>query len=379
MTPEARFAEMQSYLSYSQLQWPQIRANNTDRIAKRCSRCVISEKYTTLENGLCSACTAQQTRQQKIHTQANNEPGSEALEDVLLSHEGKGRGSHDALLLFSGGKDSTYLLHKLLQEYPKLRLLAVMVDNGFSSPIALQNVKRVFERLDVDHMVFKPRKSLFRKAFRHALKNLNPEGCYTTVDRMDGDLIFDIGRNLTARMDIPLMIAAMSPVQLEKVFGLNDFESPREQEVRRRTHSAGFKLEDLYTPEELNWWWDGTAWTEDRVPRVLYPFKAWPYDEAWISEEVVRLGLLESGGQNPLATNNETIPVMLALDMCVLGYSGFEPEFAQLIREGKADRDAWLNIWETIEFLSKQGKFLPECIDDTLSKLDLTRSELGMA
>jgi hypothetical protein len=77
------------------------------------------------------------------------------------------------------------------------------------------------------------------------------------------------------------------------------------------------------------------GWPVERVPRVLYPFVAWGYDEDRLRNEVVRLDLIPPGRDNPLATNNDTIPVMLAVDYCVLGYSGFEPEFAELVRAAK--------------------------------------------
>jgi len=217
------------------------------------------------------------------------------------------------------------------------------------------------------------------KTFRHALTHLKPGGCYETVDRMDGDLSFDIGRNLAALLQIPLMIAGLSPGQVERVLGLHSFESPRHQERTQRTHSAGFCLEGLYDAQQRKqYWWDGTSWPQDRIARVLYPFYAWSYDEDFIRGEVVRLGLIEPGQDNPLATNNDTIPVMLAVDTCRLGYSGFEPEFAELVRAGKADRAWWLSVFQAIEYLSQQGDFLSRSIAETLERLELTHAMVGL-
>jgi hypothetical protein len=258
-------------------------------------------------------------------------------------------------------------------------LLAVTVDNGFFSEVALANARRVLESIDdVDHMVFRPKVGLFRQTFRHAFTHLNQGGCYTTVDRLDGDLVFDICRNLAARLSIPLMIAGLSPGQVEGILGLDSFETQRCDERKRRTESAGFLLEDIYQASYLKYWWDGTAWVDERIPRVLFPFYAWRYDEDFIRREVVRLHLVEQGRDNPLVTNNHTIPVMLAVDMSVLGYSGFEPEFADLVRSGKADRTFWLNLFESIEYLTKHGCFLPKCIDDTLARLNLTRRDVHL-
>ena len=166
---------------------------------------------------------------------------------------------YDVLVLFSGGKDSAYLLHRLRTEFPSLRVLAVTVDNGFFSEVAMANCRRILDRIDgVDHLVFRPEKNIYVKAFRHAFTHHSKDGCYSTVDRMDGDLTFDIGRNLTASLQIPLLIAGLSPEQVERILRLNNFESPQAIEHAARIESAGFRLEEIFEPTELQrYWWNG--------------------------------------------------------------------------------------------------------------------------
>ncbi|MGN6543833.1 MAG: hypothetical protein ACTHK7_02205, partial [Aureliella sp.] len=174
-------------------------------------------------------------------------------------------------------------------------------------------------------------------------------------------------------------ISGLSPEQVERILGFSNFESPREMERKPRTESAGFQLRELYSKEELEkYWWNPSRWPENLQPRVVHPFHAWVYDEDFIPREVVRLGLVEPGQDNPLITNNDTIPVMLAMDSVHLGYSSFEPEFAQLVRQGRADRATWLAIFESIEYQAKRGQFLPSCVADTLRRLELTPEEIGM-
>lgn len=377
MELKERVEEIEGFIRYVMVEWPQVRAGVAGELAPRCTRCVLSDRATTLHNGVCAACRAADAAPAADRTR-DHEALARELDAVLKDHAGKGRGRYDAVVLFSGGKDSAYLLHRLIAEHPGLRLLAATIDNGFFSAIAMANVRRILERIDVDHVTVKPKASLYKHTFQHALTHLNAGGCYTTVDRMDGDLAFDTGRNLAASLDIPLMIAGLSPEQVGRVLGLQTFESPQEQECARRTESAGFVLDDLYRGEDRKAWWDGSAWPAERVPRVLYPFYAWPYDEQHIRSEVVRLGLIAEGADNPLATNNDTIPVMLAVDVNVMGYSGFEPEFADLVRTGRAAREFWLPLFESLEYLGKRGQFLPKCVDDTLGRLGLTRRDVGI-
>ncbi|MDA4120433.1 MAG: hypothetical protein OK436_07595, partial [Thaumarchaeota archaeon] len=98
-------------------------------------------------------------------------PMKDSLHGLLTEHQGKGAGKYDALVLYSGGKDSTLLLHKLVTEYPGLRLLALTVDNGFMSQAAVENTSSLRGKLDLDHSVFRPHGSLFGKTFRHALRS----------------------------------------------------------------------------------------------------------------------------------------------------------------------------------------------------------------
>ena len=61
------------------------------------------------------------------------------LHELLASYQGKGLNGYDALVMFSGGKDSCYLMHRLKTEYPNLRPLAMLVDNSFLSKVAVMN------------------------------------------------------------------------------------------------------------------------------------------------------------------------------------------------------------------------------------------------
>lgn len=69
-----------------------------------------------------------------------------------IVEEAKKRGKnkdYDCIVGVSGGTDSSYLLHLLVKEY-HLRPLAVTVDNGWNSRIAVENIKRMTSALNVD-------------------------------------------------------------------------------------------------------------------------------------------------------------------------------------------------------------------------------------
>lgn len=65
-----------------------------------------------------------------------------------MKEKGKGR-KYDCIIGVSGGTDSSYLMYIAKKEYG-LRPLAVNLDNGWSSEIAVQNIKKVTKALDID-------------------------------------------------------------------------------------------------------------------------------------------------------------------------------------------------------------------------------------
>ena len=69
-----------------------------------------------------------------------------------MKEKGKGK-KYDCIIGVSGGTDSSYLLHIAKFKYG-LRPLAVNLDNGWSSEIAVQNIKKVTKALDIDLETF---------------------------------------------------------------------------------------------------------------------------------------------------------------------------------------------------------------------------------
>lgn len=65
-----------------------------------------------------------------------------------IKEKGKGK-KYDCVIGVSGGTDSSYLLYVAKNKYG-LRPLAVNLDNGWSSEIAVQNIKKVTNALEID-------------------------------------------------------------------------------------------------------------------------------------------------------------------------------------------------------------------------------------
>jgi len=348
---------------------------------ERCRNCVVSSAYSPLdETGLCRECRAGVAEPADTVADARKlETLAAEIDAVFREYEGKGAGGYDACVMLSGGKDSALLVYELKRRYPRLRLVALTIDNSFMSPIALANAARAAERLDVDQVTLKPARSLYRKSFRLACRlREEGKGCFETVDRIDADLGFSVAKIFAATHRIPLLVSGLSWAQIERIFGVRSFEVPQEQALAKVTETLGKPLGDVYGPAELEHWWDPARFPRECWPRFIHPFYAWRYEEQAIQDRVVELDLIKPGNDSPLLTNNVIIPMMIVADYLRLGYASFEPEFASQVRAGKADGQFWRSVFEMLEYSARTGWMLEKELDKTLGRLGMTRGEVGL-
>lgn len=389
---------------YTKYIWPLHRILVKNEIAIRCSHCAASEKMIPLTaTGLCQLCqdlspgvqsnasiaavpsSAQrssnrptQDLEQKFEKQDSGISNTEALNLILTKAQGTGKRGYDALVLFSGGKDSTYLIRRIQEEQPKLRMLSFTIDNGFMSPVAKENIQELIPRLAIDHVFVTPRKEFYVKLFRYAITHLNSEGGSGTVDFSDGEFMLDTARRIAAEKQIPLILCGYSKYQVQNGLNLKSFESPPSRERTDRLSTAGLALGDIFSPEEVEMWWHGTRWPETQVARLLFPLYAWNLEEIEIKQKVASWNLLNKKNHSPIVTNHQLIPLLGVVDVHKLGFSSFEIEFCRMIREGKARRCDWQPVFELLEYTSKTGLFVKPTVMQSLSDLNLNLEDVGI-
>jgi hypothetical protein len=374
----------------SQNLWPLIRPLFKGKINPRCPRCTISSAVPGVElvkEGGCNLCIDFDNRSdqsedvwvEKYLTHQRKE-----FDEIVKSYEGKGRRRYDAVVLFSGGKDSTYMLDRLTREYPGLRILLMTWDNGFYSSLALENVKEIVKKLDLDHIVYKPKSSVYKSLYRYTLKNTGGKGCYQTVDRFDGSLNQFLGCHFAYEMDIPLVLAGVDFAQ-EMIMQHNTwFEWPKEDMatrvyVDRMERISGLKIADVFSEEDQKLFWDGTDKDKDRLPRYLVPLAVWRPDKGKVKHELAAKGLTPARDLSPVVTNNQVLTVMGAVDFQTIGYFGFEPEFAEMIRNRENELVYWKNLFEYWEFCLRNKTMRKMMTKKVLKKLGISLHDLGFA
>ena len=122
-------------------------ANTAYRI---CSRCLMDTSDPDIffdEAGVCNHCYDYQQRIKDKKYLSKKEPG--AIDRLVQQIKGEGkRKKYDCIVGVSGGVDSTYTMYKVKQL--GLRPLAVHLDNGWDSELAVDNVKKFLKQLDID-------------------------------------------------------------------------------------------------------------------------------------------------------------------------------------------------------------------------------------
>ena len=121
-----------------------------ERPYRICARCVMdtSDRDITFdESGVCNHChTFAEHAARRLMPMAER---TRELERVVGEMKAAGRGrEYDCILGVSGGVDSTYAAY-LLRNLG-LRVLAVHVDNGWNSELAVFNIERVLRTLGID-------------------------------------------------------------------------------------------------------------------------------------------------------------------------------------------------------------------------------------
>ena len=117
-----------------------------------CTNCVMDTtdaEITFDKNGVCNHC-------KKFEKDIKpkwfpNEVGREKLDKIIeqIQTDGKDK-EYDCVIGLSGGVDSSYLAYVLRTQYPKLKILAIHIDGGWNSELAVHNIENIVKILDID-------------------------------------------------------------------------------------------------------------------------------------------------------------------------------------------------------------------------------------
>lgn len=310
----------------------------------RCTRCVLPATFPGItfgEDGVCSVCRDFQSRGAGAPPARRR---AESLDSVIGAARARG-GRYDAVVAFSGGKDSTYLLH-VAKEVLGLRPVAVTFDNGFLSEASTSNMRNVVSALDVEHVIIRYPQSRLNAIFlASALSLVYPDhltrfgsGVCISCIRM----VLTSALRTAIERHIPLVLLGNSPGQVLR----------SEEELIYRDNTIPFALRRrLFTgvAERTGAWvYDylmltAKEYATSPFPHTVSPLPILGYDEAEIYRTIARLGWSKPTDVDPNSTNCRLNSFGIVMHQNLYGFHPYDYEMSQLVRLGALTRQAALD------------------------------------
>jgi hypothetical protein len=328
---------------------------------KRCARCVLPETFPGIsfgEDGVCSVCHDFDTR----NSGGLAKHRRESLDRLIEASRSGGRGRYDAVVAFSGGKDSTFLLSVLKEQYD-LRLLAVTFDNGFLSQASFSNMRKAVHALDVEHVIIRiPQSRMNAVVLSSALARVYPDhltkfgsGVCISCIRM----VMTFGLRIAIEKQVPLVMLGTSPGQLLR----------SEEELIYQDNKIPFALlQQLFSKlaERTGpWVYEYVMLTQkeyaaDPFPYFVSPLPILGYDEGEIYRRIGALGWSKPVDVDRSSTNCRLNSFGIIRHQNLYRFHPYAYEMSQLVRLGSISRD------EALERLSDSGEDVAEGVERDL-------------
>jgi hypothetical protein len=297
-----------------------------------CARCVLPHTFPGISfdgNGVCNYC-----RNNPVSDALSKRTMLKKLETILDTR--RSPGGFDAILAYSGGKDSTYTL-SLLRERYGLKVLAFVFDNGFMSEQAMKNIQLMTDTLEAACLVFRPPFPAMKKAFSLAAR----EDLYSpkTLDRASSICTTCIGMvkamilKTALAYGIPMAAFGWSPGQAPLSSAIMQ-TNPRLQRFSDKSvrdpllAHAGAELAPYFLGDS------DLAVDPARWPVNVHPLAFMEYDEDDIVRKISSLGWVKPLDTDPNSTNCLLNALANHLHRKRFGFHPYAWEIAGIVRSG---------------------------------------------
>ena len=306
-----------------------------------CKLCVLPETFPGSrfdQEGGCNHCRREEAALKRAD--AKKADYRERLEDLIREIRGRAP-SYDAVMAYSGGKDSSYSM-KLLKERYDLRILALTFDNHFVSPVAWKNIRTVTDALQVDHISFSLPWPVAKDIFSlTARKDIFPAPTLLRASAICTaciGIVKSIALKTALEMNIPLVAFGWSPGQApiqSAIMKTNPALMQQNQNALRKAFANKISA-DLYScfiPRSYYVDYKG------RFPYNIHPLAFFDYDEEAIKKEMKEIGWRPPEDTD---TNSTNCLLNAFANQCHIERHQFHPyvwEIANMVRQGVMDRE----------------------------------------
>lgn len=310
-------------------------SNNKSR---RCSRCVLSGAFPGIKfdaDGVCNFC-----RDEKRVTGEDVITRSKAKVQNLILRRMDNSG-YDAIMCYSGGKDSTYTLMLAVRKYG-LKVLSFTLDNGFLSQGAQDNINRVVDSLGVDQITVRPSAKFFRSVITASVLNdiysdrtltRISSGCHSCIS-----LVNITAMKFAIEKEIPFILSGFTLGQIPAngvVYKSNYrfLQKSRESVLNNLRGHVGESVDDYYCISDS----------------VIDQVKSYPYSinllciedmtEEGIVKAIEPLGWKRPGDVDGCSSNCRLNTFNNYMHQRKFGYSPYELELSHLVRKKQLTRE----------------------------------------
>lgn len=320
----------------------------------RCENCCISSKFPGIKlsaAGLCNLCEGyDKTRARQVQ-----DKNAGAVRELI--EKARGTGSYDVLVAYSGGKDSSYVLKHMKQEFG-LNVLAMMIDNNFISDIAFKNARAVTSSLGVDLMIFKVQAKLMNKLYKKSLNSdIYSEAQLTRANAACLSCIKTINAltlNEAILRKIPLLAGGYIEGQVPAGTGHVNTRYLRafnKQNSDFLAQNIDPEFSKLLEPQATEFY-----------PHIIYPMMGMEYSEEDVIREITPLGWTYPPDTGLSSSNCQLNDYAIAVHHSKYHFHPYEAEIASQARAGTITKEYALR---RLEVDRKPAEFV-----DVLHKLE---------
>lgn len=317
---------------------------------KICNLCVLPETFPGIrfdDSGVCQHCRAAKPADE---TRRVKEKYLKKFRDLInMNRNGP---SYDAIVAYSGGKDSSYTL-KLLKQDLGLSVLAVTFDNGFLSERAIKNIRQVAGALRTDHLMVSPSFSTLSRAFNYSAgSRLYPVKALERATSICNTCMHLAKANFTKtaiEMGVRFIAYGWSPGQApipSSVLAMNLSMIRQQQAFLKKLFYAELGEElRAFLLNERHYRLLGRTASEKAVPALynIHPLAFFDYDEVKVLEEIKALGWVSPEDTDSNSTNCLLNSYAIRMHMNEWGFHPYAMEIAGLVRDGYMTREQGLD------------------------------------
>ena len=158
---------------------------------------------------------------------------------------------YDCLVMFTGGKDSTYLLWLLKNVYGS-KVKALTIDNGFLDPKMVEYSQTICNRLEVEHEIVcsyqKELKQLYRSMFVEADVFNKEYGKNNFFCMICNYLLYCIANEEAEKMNIPMIVSGIDLAQIRADLTSNRIINKAYSMACIKTHEL-IKMTKMYSQD----------------------------------------------------------------------------------------------------------------------------------